>query len=212
MKLKKFLIAGGNSTLLVWGCSPDKKSIVIEQWLRKVEQIGFVEIKNDLPFLNMMGGELCINGTIALAKILKGEGVLYTSGYSQRVLYKNCKKTTSIKLTIQYKKKGNTVVLPGIGYICVKEKEVITKKFLSTLCNKYQLPAFGALIYKNNILFPYVYVQQTDSLVPETACGSGSIVLNILKGIKQINQTTGKQIIVEKTGSRFLIQTEVTRL
>ncbi len=212
MKYIKLLIAGGNSTLLVWGCPPEKKSTVIEKYLGEVEQVGFVETKNNLPFLNMMGNELCINGTLALAKTLKNNGLLYTSGYPQFIEYRNYKKTTAIKLTIPYIKKGDIILLSGIGYVYVQEKKVITKKLLLSLCNKYQLPAFGAIIYKNKTLFPYVYVQQTESLIQETACGSGSIALSLLKGIKQINQTTGKQIIVKKAESEFLIQAEVTEL
>lgn len=211
MKFKKFLIAGGNSTLLVWGCPSNEKNKIIKKYLGKVEQIGFVETKNNLPFLNMMGKELCINGTVALAKTLGNKGILYTSGCIQSISYKNYKKTTSIKLTIPYRKMGNIVVLSGIGYILVKEKQIITKKLLSKFCRKYKLPAFGAIIYKNSTLSPYVYVQNTNSLVQETACGSGSIALNILKEIKQINQTTDKQIIVTNNKSEFSIEAEVIR-
>ncbi len=210
MKFKKLLIAGGNSTLLVWDCPSCEKNKVIKRYLGEIEQIGFVEAKNKLPFLNMMGGELCINGTIALAKTLGDWGFLYTSGCSKRISYSNCKNTTSIKLDIPYRKKSNIVMLSGIGYILVKNERIITKKFLSNLCKKYKLPAFGAIIYINNTLFPYVYVQSTKSLIRETACGSGSIALNILKRITQINQTTGKRITVVKNESEFLVEAEVT--
>ena len=54
MKLKKLLIAKGNSTLLVWGCPQSGKKDMIQKYLGDVEQVGFVETKENLPFLNMM--------------------------------------------------------------------------------------------------------------------------------------------------------------
>lgn len=70
MKKQKFLIAGGNSTLLVWGCPVWKKSQVIKKYLGEVEQVGFIENANGISSLEMMGGELCINATLALASKL----------------------------------------------------------------------------------------------------------------------------------------------
>ena len=56
-----------------------------------------------------------------------------------------------------------------------------------------------------------MHVKQTNSLFKETACGSASVVLNILTGKKFITQPTGKIITVEKTGNDFAISAEVTK-
>ena len=69
MKTEKFLIAGGNPTLLVWGCPPDEQVAVSKQLLESgdAEQVGFITDEHDITYLMMMGDELCINATLALA-------------------------------------------------------------------------------------------------------------------------------------------------
>lgn len=210
MKLKKFLIAGGNSTLLVEDYPSGGKKEIIKKYLGEVEQIGFVETKNGLPFLNMMGGELCINGTIALASTLGKKGELKTSGYDGVVQYQNKGNATQISLSLPYKIIKNKILLSGIGYILIWNKELISKEYLDTFCKKYNLPAFGALIVKNNVMYPYVYVKSTNSLFEETACGSGSIALSILAQKESVIQPTGKTITVKNNNNAFSINAEVT--
>ncbi len=212
MKLNKYLIANGNSTLLVKGYKSRDKEAIIKKYLGKVEQIGFISYPRGIPKLLMMGNELSINGTLALAAMLtKKSGRLLTSGYKGFVQYKNQKQYTKIQLNIVYEKIDNIVLLNGIGYVFLKGNKKINKNYLSNFCSKYSLPAFGAIFYKKNRLTPYVYVKQTDSLFKETACGSASIVLNILTGKKLITQPTGKIITVEKNGNDFVISAEVTK-
>lgn len=212
MKLNKYLIANGNFALLVKGYKSSEKEKIIKKYLGKVEQIGFISYPNGIPKLLMMGNELSINGTLALGAMLsKKSGMLLTSGYKGFVQYKNQKKCTRIQLSIEYEKIGNIVLLNGIGYVFLKENKQISKSYLSKFCSKYDLPAFGVIFYKKNRLIPYVFVKQTNSLFKETACGSASIVLNILTGKKLITQPTGKIITVEKNGNDFVISAEVTK-
>lgn len=210
MKLKKFLIANGNSTLLVWGCPSGKKKSIIKRYLGEVEQIGFVETKKNLPFLNMMGGELCVNGTIALASQCGLKGKLFTSGLNAPVFYQNTNNSTGTNLTIDYKRLKNLVLLEGIGYIYLKNTVENIKKFLKDLCLKYALPAFGVLYYKKKKIAPFVYVKETDSLFQETACGSGSIAFYVLTKKSNIKQPTGKLITVIKKNNIFIVKAEVT--
>lgn len=212
MKLNKFLVAGGNSTLLVKGYKFSEKKAIIKKYLGQVEQIGFISYPKGIPKLSMMGNELSINGILALAAMLsKISGKLLTSGYKGLVPYKNQKQYTKIELSIAYEKIDNIVLLKGIGYIFLKENKQISKNYLSGFCSKYNLPAFGAIFYKNNKIVPFVYDKETDSLFEETACGSASIVFNILTGKKSIKQPTGKIITVEKTGNDFVISAKVTK-
>ena len=212
MKIKKFLIANGNSTLLVWRCPPNGKGKIIKKYLGEVEQIGFVETKNRLPFLNMMGGELCINGTIALSSSCGSKGTLFTSGLNKPILYRNEGIDTSIRLIIDYQKINNIVLLEGIGYVYLKNREKNPKKFLKNLCLKCNLPACGIIYARNNKIFPFVYVKGTNSLFEETACGSGSIAFSILTKKQNIIQPTGKSIRVEKFKNIFCVSAEVTKL
>lgn len=212
MKLKRLLIAGGNSTLLVWDCPPGNKNTIIQKYLSEVEQIGFVEKKNDLPYLNMMGGELCINGTIALASLCGKQGKLFTSGLQSPIFYQNTKGKTSIALTINYKKIDNTILLEGIGYIFLKNKVKNPKIFLRKLCSQYNLLAFGIIYFQDGKIIPNVYVKPTNSLFEETACGSGSIAFSILTRKINITQPTGKTIVVNKKGNSFVITAQVNKI
>lgn len=210
MTLKKFLIAGGNSTLLVWGCLPSEKNQIVKKYLGEVEQIGFIKVKDSISKLVMMGNELCINGTIALASTLGKKGFLQTSGYEGLVRYQNTGKQTKIALAIPFQRINNVVLLSGIGFIYLKTEQDFAK-LLPSLCAKYKLPAFGAILYENKQLVPYVYVLETNSLFKETACGSGSIAFSILTGKEYIVQPTGKIISVMKNDNTFIVTAKVRR-
>ena len=70
MIVKKFLIAGGNSTALVYDCPVADRDKTSKKLLKSVEQVGFVSTEATLPKMIMMGGELCINATLAFASTL----------------------------------------------------------------------------------------------------------------------------------------------
>lgn len=209
MKSKQFVIAGGNSTLLVWDSKPWQKRDIIKQYLGTVEQIGFAKTKNNLPCLEMMGSELSINGTIAMASQLKKKGFLYTSGVKEKVAYENKDEKTSITVALNYKQFENVVLLEGIGYEYFKKKRQITKSLLEEFAQQYNLPAFGAIVYENQTLIPYVYVKQTDSLFQETACGSGSIAASLVLNLEKVKQPTGKEIEIQRKKNTFTVTAEV---
>ncbi|MBI4918673.1 hypothetical protein HY837_01995 [archaeon] len=54
MKIKKFLIAYGNSTALVYDCPVKNRLKIIKKLLLKVEQVGFVSARNKFPQMQMM--------------------------------------------------------------------------------------------------------------------------------------------------------------
>jgi len=211
MNVKKFLIAGGNSTALVYDCPTEQRAEMSSQLLSEVEQVGFVATKAKLPELTMMGGDLCINGTIAFASTLGSTGELSTSGLKNPIPYTNEGGTTSIRIPFSYKQEGNIVLLGGIGFIlyATKERSEIAKSELVSLSERYSLPAFGGIIYEDNHIIPYVYVAGVDSFVAETACGSGSIAFCIFSGVTEVIQPTGKSISIKK-GEFFDISAIVT--
>lgn len=212
MKKQKYIIAGGNSTLLVWSCPLRCKKQVINKYLGEVEQIGFVTTKKNFPFLQMMGNELSINSTFAFASQLEPQGFLYTSGITKIVNYQNTKDGTSITLNLPYKKKKTCIIFEGIGYYVSSKKISDLKPFLKKLCKKYTVPAFGLALVSKNRLIPYIYVKGTDSLIKETACGSGSIATSIITGYSKIIQPTGKIISVMQEKDKFTITAKVDKI
>lgn len=212
IKLKEYLIAGGNSTLLAWNCPNEEKANLSKHYLGEVEQVGFISVKRGGTALEMMGRELCINATIALASLLEKSGRLLTSGLCKPLRFSNKDGITSLELPLVYRKKSNFVLFPGIGFKYTEKISQPTKEYLRKLCNTYGLPAFGIAIYKNGVLTPYVYVKETNSLFKETACGSGSITATIFTGDRNIVQPSGETISVELTKSSIVVSAKVTEV
>lgn len=96
MKIKVFKAAGGNQTAII-SCSDvtrEKYSELnkdLQNDYREIEQVGFWEEKDGVPFLQMAGGEFCGNATRAFACFLKDEEpeknefCFKVSGYSGKI-------------------------------------------------------------------------------------------------------------------------------
>ncbi len=197
---KRYTVAGGNLTALVNQQPDQKNSKLTQELLLEVEQVGYVSCREEIPKLTMMGNELSVNGTIAFASSLGDEGELLTSGLeNSRVLYSNQKNKTTVRLPISPKLIDNNIVLlKGIGYL-IQKKSASTRNFKNQAkkyCEKLALPAFGLIEYAENRIYPTVYVKETDSLVKETACGSGSIAFSKYSGYSEIIQPSGEKISV----------------
>ena len=212
MKIQKFTIAGGNPTLLVWGCPQLQKNQYIKKYLGEVEQIGFVENSNGITILKMMGDELCINATLALASQLGSQNILLTSGINKLINIQNDQETTFLKIPLTFKRISNKVLFEGIGFICTDRSIIPTKKMLVTLADKNSKPAFGLIRYQKNKIRPYVYVKRTNSLVEETACGSGSIACSIVTGYSEIIHPTGQSILVRQRDDIFIVGAKVVKI
>lgn len=199
MIVKKFHIAGGNSTALVYDCPVASRDKTAKHLLKEVEQVGFISREATLPKLTMMGGELCLNATLAFASTLDKNGTLTTSGLHKPIFYSNKNNLTTIQIHFRFKQDKNIILMDGIGFILydTKEKSEIKKSELSDLSKKYNLPAFGGIIFNKNKIIPYVYVARIDSFVQETACGSGSVAYSIFSGVNGVVQPTGKRISIK---------------
>ena len=146
-------IAGGNSTALVSNCPRELKNQVSKELLKKVEQVDFISSKNGIPKLELMGGELCINGTLAFASQLENkQGKIFTSGITEGIDYENSGEKTKIKIPLDYQRFDKVILFGGIGFICINKKdgEKTSKEFLLEMSNKYNKPAFGVIIYNQN--------------------------------------------------------------
>lgn len=213
MKIRKYLIAGGNSTLIVWDYQKDEMSSIIQQRLGEVEQIGFAT-KNvvHMPTFKMMGNEFSGNGTLAFASTLGKKGVFQTSGLLAPVKFENNKSLTTITIDMPYTQVNNIILFEGIGYLCSNKNNKVEKEELEKLAEKYSLPAFGIIINNNGKISPYVYVRKTQSLFNETACGSGSIATSIVTGLTNITQPTNQIIRVEKNKNIFKLTAKITEI
>ena len=214
MQTEKFLIAGGNPTLLVWGCPIDKQVSISKQELElgDAEQVGFITNEHDVMYLTMMGNELCINASLALASVSGERGKFFTRGIDYLVSYTNTTNWTTIEARLPFTREGTTILFEGIGYACYSDDVIVTKEKVVGLAEQYNLPAFGIIICKNNAITPHVYVAETGSLVHESACGSGSIAASIILATEDIIQPSGETIKIKGNGDVFTVSARVRLL
>ena len=212
MKIRKFYIANGNSTALVYDVKSEIKPSLSKTLLQEgFEQVGYITEFASIQKMDMMGGELCINASLAFASTLGKDGKMLVSGIRKPVEYTNSGKTTSIKIDLDYRKIDNLILFDGIGYIILdKSKEhKATKEEMIKLSKKYDLPAFGAILYEGHQIFPRVYVKSVNSFIEETACGSGSIAFAIAKDLTEVVQPS-HHIINIKYKKEFEISAGIT--
>lgn len=218
MSKERYKIAGGNTTLLVENCPVEDRVNFAQKVLESdfAEQVGFISDKEGVPTLEMMGDELCVNGTIAFAFKLGGTGVLRASGIRDNVEYKNTLGETSITFPLSYRREEDVILFDGIGYLCTRDGNGLVQSRLWELSKRYDKPAFGLALYSTSEplprLEPIVYVEKLRSCVIETACGSGSIALNIVTGARQIRQRTGELISIFRTDNGFTVSAEVAKI
>jgi hypothetical protein len=194
METHKFLIANGNPTALVSGCSIAARRGITKQLLNTVEQVGFISFNNrNCPKLTMMGNELCINATIAFASMLGKNGLLLTSGINPRVRFQNESGLTKIEIPYQYKQIDNIILFNGIGFILLqyKQRQNVSRSEIEGLAQTNNLPAFGCVLH---------------------ACGSGSLAYSIFSARQEIIQPSEGSIFITKENDHFSISAEVKRI
>lgn len=212
MTIRTFLIAGGNATALVRDCPSSLRASLAADLLRAVEQVGFVDDQAHPPRLEMMGGEFCINATLAFASTLGPKGVVVVSGLNRPAGFVNTSRTTRVTIPLRWSRTGNIVLLEGIGFVLYPRSDghapkntsgnapddAQIKRELTDLCTRFDLPAFGAIHFSGDAILPYVFVATVDSYVPETACGSGSVAFSLFTGQDRVRQPTGQFITVRR--------------
>lgn len=72
--------------------------------------------------------------------------------------------------------------------------------------------AAGIIYYEDNRIQPVVYVSPTNSLIWESACGSGSIAYSLLTGRNEITQPSGEKISIKTNSNNISISVEFKRL
>lgn len=191
----KLVDTAGQITAVVFGATKRVKQPLISKRLMssnpKIEQVVFIE-KNRIQ---TMGNELCINGSLAGAYLMDSD-VIEISGLNEPVKFNKQKKFISgrFPLSILQSKTKNIIQLAGIIYIISNNKKLANKAYLEKLADKYNAPASGIIIYNQNKIIPIIYVRETNSLVWENACGSGSLAYSLFSKYSIIKQPSGSNI------------------
>lgn len=189
-----------------------------------IEQVGFINpIARPNPKFMMMGNELSAIGTLAagawlINKTNQSKVIFFTSGLRQLVeieqrdqlLYLTLPKSI-IKLI---DKRKRVVKLRGIIFrlICGLRNSKKLKPLEEAWLEKQAQtsPATGIIFYDQQTIQPVVFVKATQSLVWESACGSGSVALYALTGEKLFKQPSGAtlQIIAQDDKLQVIINSK----
>jgi len=185
----------------------------------RCEQVAFLDSSVVPATLIMMGGELCINATMAAAFELIEDGldekilqldlpgsmitVSYTANQDGFVTVKFPR--SSILLSIN----GQVVQLLGITYQLInglpKNKELSKLQLRLVEQLAQNTPAAGLIFYAKNQIVPVVYVKETRSIIWEQACGSGSLAFSLVTGTEQVIQPSKEVITINAANDTLSI-------
>ncbi|NCC26242.1 MAG: diaminopimelate epimerase [Deltaproteobacteria bacterium] len=220
---------GGNPTILVMTSPPEPEVMVsLARRLMKdshlgAEQVGFVSTLDDIPRLDMMGGEFCGNAARSLAAVLALESRTETDAPFETVISVSgaerplaCRVLSGLEAWVEIPLPDgltvpapNPVHLPGISHLLVDEDHSPFPSDWPTVVRKLldvhglaDLPAAGCVWYRRTgislSIKPCIRVAATHTLHAETACGSGSLALALNLGLDRcsIVQPSGHAICV----------------
>lgn len=192
----------GNITIFVMDrVKTEAYSAIARQLLKReelhAEQVGFVETKEGQGMhMQMMGGEFCGNATRSFGYLLsmlskdKPKEVMVDVSGSEKVLKAevDLEEGTSrvempVPLDIKEIHLGEEGVYPVVVFegIChmIVESEPGDQEFVNRLMKKAEqicpCDAYGVMFLQGKNMVPVVYVKETDSMVWESSCGSGSM-------------------------------------
>ena len=199
---------------------------IIETKILNCEQVGFYENKDDYIELSMMGGELCINAVRSLGYLVcKAEKIdkvkIKTKEYDIDFEVSLQEKGTEVKFDIELTNKKinndlHIVEMSGISffiehfpYLEINEQSILNRfdklkiqydKFANS--NK----AIGYIPYSEGLtsdclsIRPLVTVNETQTTIFETACGSGTIAISSHKSLESKLQNFS---IKQPSGANF---------
>ncbi len=167
-----------------------------------------------------------MNGLLAAATAMQAISGVIIGPNNLKVAFSKSDWQTKISLPLTYRKESladeNVVLFDSIGYLVDTRPPVMAglKETLKRNCEMWNVPAFGYVQVYGNQIRPYVFVRNTDSLVAETACGSGSIAAYVstdagdTRSLVDIYQPTGKPIRIQRLNEpcSFTISARVDRI
>ncbi len=210
---------GGNTTAIVAEGMPREQQAAAARAIMRqdptIEQVGFFERPVDPGAdirLQMMGGEFCGNAARCAGYVWGAETGnthvrLEVSGLSGFVDVDTRPDRTTLRLPgsffLDAARADHTIVdLAGIRHVIVEGKGDATTA--GELIRRYREshPAVGIMYLQRAgqalHLTPFVWVRETDTLIPETACGSGTIAVAVAEhgstrtAAARITQPTGE--------------------
>ena len=220
----KIFSPSGNITALVDNAvAKNQQAAVASEILKNdqsIEQVGFISYSTDAKCaftLDMMGDEFCANGARSAAfywmyKNNTSSCTFKMSGLSGFLTATLSGESVSLRIpsTILLQKKtvseGTLVDLSGIRLLVTTDSSFLDR--IEEVLQKYAVPLVPAigLIYvekKNSVLsiMPWVRVENTQSLMRESSCGSGSIAACVAEG-----HETGQKIdVLQPSGDALTI-------
>ena len=218
----------GQTTAVVDVPLPRSKQPAISKPIMKsikdIGQVCFIEKGTRYPRLQMMGGELSVNGCAAgafywLKKMDLKFARFETSGDGLIIDVKLQNDSTKLRFPKQIIKSVNKnfVRLAGINYVIIENlspNRRLTsgrKRLLIKVAGNQ--PASGIIYFKKNNIIPLIYVKETNTFVWETSCGSGSIAYTLYSGRKLIRQPSGQilNISVSKKSITYLTKCKMLK-
>lgn len=214
--------ASGNPTAIIYGFySRDVKDKINKKIFNSnslVEQIGYLYEKNGRSYFEMMGNEFSGNGCRAAGYLLlnnkDGTIKFKTSGIDKEVEVNIKNNNSTLTLPYSFNKKkiikndfGFLIKLFG-SYIFVFEEKVNLLKIKAIIKTYQDKKAVGIMFInqlnnKKVVLNPYFYVKETNTLVNETSCGSGSVATGIYLSWKNKQSCKNLEIIQPSKESIF---------
>lgn len=192
----------GNITILVKSFVSESEYIKVantflDKGLYGAEQVGYLTTKNNRPHLNMMGMEFCGNASRSFGYFQAMENpeqnkqtISVSVSGTDELLDVNVDlklKTAQIAMPIPQEIVSlkvnedvdvDVVVMDGISHAVVNHKlesEELTKEIIKRANEEFDIDAFGVMYVSEQKMKPVVYVKETNSLVYESSCGSGTI-------------------------------------
>lgn len=206
----------GNTTAIVRGAALEDRADIVKAILgqNRAEQVGFeTEPQHGAcGRLEMMGGEFCGNAARAFGYMKAAEQ--WTSGvHTVGIEISGADQIVCVCADLNAKTAFAQMPLPlecsscevdrfsypvvrmeGISHLIAENTEP-SDFFLShalEAAKTMQWDAFGVMFLRKNQLTPVVYVKQSDSLVWESSCGSGSLACGWYLAKKMSEPINGK--------------------
>ncbi len=191
----------------------------------KAGQVGFVQQSSKYPSrydVEMMGGELSINGSLACSYVISK--IINKSRF--RVNIASINSLVEVNIQNNYaeiaipryiaKVSRNQVDLEGISYCFINNipnSNIIDRRLTTTL-NKLisKSPAGGIVFYDDNKIVPVIKVKATNTIIWETACGSASLAYFLLTGKQVMVQPSGKDINVRNNRDKLIMGTGIREI
>lgn len=209
---QQITIAGQTTALVAQKLDQSDRVPAAQKIMQKsntIEQVGFLD-QSALPYptFTMMGGELSLIGSLTAGFTLlngkMGKVAFQTSGILSPISVKLSRLTCSLQIpaNVAIEQAPDLVSLGGISFLIINrvpKNQALTdfdqQSLQELLVNS---PAAGIVFYQNNRIYPVVQVAKTNTLVWESACGSGSVAFYLVTGCSKIKQPSGAILTVSR--------------